>query len=68
MGQDRQRHRLQGGQLKRIDVPAVDHIGVRVRDLERAMDDHIKQVEELFSAAKTEFKHMEYFYFHNCLY
>jgi len=37
MGQDRQRHRLQGGQLKRIDVPAVDHIGVRVRDLERAM-------------------------------
>src|SRR5258705_154503 len=29
---------------------------------------HIEQVEELFSAAKTEFKHMEYFYFHNCLY
>ena len=32
------------------------------------MDSHIEQVEELFSAAKTEFKHMEYFYFHNCLY
>ena len=37
MGQGRHRHRLQGGELKRIDVPAVDHIGVRVRDLERAM-------------------------------
>jgi len=37
MGQDRQGDRLQGGELKRIDVPAVDHIGVRVRDLERAM-------------------------------
>ena len=33
-----------------------------------SMDWHIAQVEELFSAAKTEFKHMEYFYFHNCLY
>jgi uncharacterized protein with von Willebrand factor type A (vWA) domain len=32
------------------------------------MDSHIEQVEELFSAAKSEFKHMEYFYFHNCLY
>jgi len=37
VGQDRHRHRLQGGELKRIDVPAIDHIGVRVRDLERAM-------------------------------
>jgi lactoylglutathione lyase len=37
MGQGRHRHRLQGGQLKRIDVPAVDHIGLRVRDLRRAM-------------------------------
>src|SRR5260370_402880 len=33
-----------------------------------SMDSHIEQVEELFSAAKSEFKHMEYFYFHNCLY
>ena len=32
------------------------------------MDDHVKVVEELFSAAKTEFKHLEYYYFHNCLY
>jgi uncharacterized protein with von Willebrand factor type A (vWA) domain len=32
------------------------------------MDWHIKTAEELFSATKTEFKHLEYFYFHNCLY
>jgi lactoylglutathione lyase len=38
VGQGRHRHRLQGAELKRIDVPAVDHIGVRVRDLERAMN------------------------------
>ena len=33
-----------------------------------SMDDHVKVVEELFSAARSEFKHMEHFYFHNCLY
>ena len=33
-----------------------------------SMDDHIKVCEELFSAARTEFKHMEYFYFHNFIY
>jgi hypothetical protein len=32
-----------------------------------SMDSHIKQCEELFSAARTEFKHLEYFYFHNCI-
>ncbi|MBN8970023.1 MAG: VWA domain-containing protein [Rhizobiales bacterium] len=37
-------------------------------DIGGSMDAHIEQVEELFSAARTEFKHMEYFYFHNCLY
>jgi uncharacterized protein with von Willebrand factor type A (vWA) domain len=37
-------------------------------DIGGSMDLHVAQVEELFSAAKTEFKHMEYFYFHNCLY
>jgi uncharacterized protein with von Willebrand factor type A (vWA) domain len=37
-------------------------------DIGGSMDDHIKDCEELFSAARTEFKHMEYFYFHNCLY
>ncbi len=37
-------------------------------DVGGSMDDHIAMVEELFSAARAEFKHMEYFYFHNCLY
>jgi uncharacterized protein with von Willebrand factor type A (vWA) domain len=37
-------------------------------DIGGTMDDHIKLCEELFSAAKTEFKYLEYFYFHNCLY
>jgi uncharacterized protein with von Willebrand factor type A (vWA) domain len=37
-------------------------------DVGGSMDWHIQLCEELFSAAKAEFKHMEYFYFHNCLY
>ena len=37
-------------------------------DIGGSMDWHIKMAEELFSAARTEFKHMEHFYFHNCLY
>jgi uncharacterized protein with von Willebrand factor type A (vWA) domain len=37
-------------------------------DIGGSMDDHVRLCEELFSAAKTEFKHLEYFYFHNCLY
>jgi uncharacterized protein len=37
-------------------------------DIGGSMDDHIKVCEELFSASKSEFKHMEYFYFHNCIY
>lgn len=37
-------------------------------DIGGSMDDHVKEVEELFSAARSEFKHLEYFYFHNCLY
>ncbi|MGD0864013.1 MAG: VWA domain-containing protein [Rhizomicrobium sp.] len=37
-------------------------------DIGGSMDAYIKLCEELFSAAKTEFKHMEFFYFHNCLY
>lgn len=37
-------------------------------DVGGSMDDHIRSVEELFSAARSEFKHLEYFYFHNCLY
>lgn len=37
-------------------------------DVGGSMDDHIRRVEELFSATKTEFKHLEYYYFHNCVY
>nr|WP_317054478.1 VWA domain-containing protein [Roseovarius sp. W115]MDV2928021.1 VWA domain-containing protein [Roseovarius sp. W115] len=37
-------------------------------DVGGSMDPHIKLVEELFSAARAEFKHLEYYYFHNCLY
>ncbi len=33
-----------------------------------SMDPHVKVVEELFSAARSEFKHLEHYYFHNCLY
>lgn len=33
-----------------------------------SMDPYVKVVEELFSAARAEFKHLEYYYFHNCLY
>ena len=37
-------------------------------DVGGSMDMHIRVVEELFSAARAEFKHLEHFYFHNCLY
>ncbi|MBM3356789.1 MAG: VWA domain-containing protein [Betaproteobacteria bacterium] len=37
-------------------------------DVGGSMDDHIRICEQLFSAARSEFKHLEYFYFHNFLY
>ncbi len=37
-------------------------------DIGGSMDDHIRTCEQLFSAARVEFKHLEYFYFHNFLY
>jgi hypothetical protein len=37
-------------------------------DIGGSMDGHIRTCEELFSAARAEFKHLEYFYFHNCPY
>lgn len=37
-------------------------------DVGGSMDWHVKEAEELFSAARAEFKHMRHFYFHNCLY
>ena len=37
-------------------------------DVGGSMDDHVRVVDELFSAARAEFKHLEHYYFHNCLY
>ena len=37
-------------------------------DVGGTMDEHIARVEEMFSAAKAEFKHLEFYYFHNCVY
>ena len=37
-------------------------------DVGGSMNPHVKTLEELFSAANAEFKHLEYFYFHNCIY
>jgi hypothetical protein len=37
-------------------------------DVGGSMDPHVEACQELFSAARSEFKHLEYFYFHNCIY
>ncbi len=37
-------------------------------DIGGSMDGHVRTCEELFSAARSEFKHLEHFYFHNCPY
>ena len=56
-----------------LDIKLVPERHNRVKvlmllDVGGSMDDHIKRTEELFSAAKSEFKHLEFFYFHNCVY
>ncbi len=54
-----------------IKMVAERHNAVKVLlffDVGGSMDDHIKICEEMFSACRTEFKHLEYFYFHNCIY
>lgn len=54
-----------------IKMVAERHNAVKVLlffDIGGSMDEHIRECEELFSAARSEFKHMESFYFHNCLY
>lgn len=59
-----------GGYLDIKMVPE-RHNAVKVLlflDVGGSMDDHIRMVENLFSAARTEFKHLEYFYFHNFIY
>jgi uncharacterized protein with von Willebrand factor type A (vWA) domain len=46
-----------------------NHIKVLLlMDVGGSMDDHVRRVEEIFSAAKSQFKHLEFFYFHNCVY
>ncbi|XOV77807.1 MAG: VWA domain-containing protein [Aestuariibacter sp.] len=59
-----------GGYLNIKMIPE-RHNAVKVLlffDVGGSMDGYIQQCEELFSAAHTEFKHLEYFYFHNCVY
>ena len=56
-----------------LDIKMVPerHNNVKVlllMDVGGTMDEHIQRVEELFSAAKSEFKHLEFYYFHNCVY
>ena len=56
-----------------LDIKMVPerHNNVKVlllMDVGGTMDEHIRRVEEMFSATKTEFKHMEFYYFHNCVY
>jgi uncharacterized protein len=56
-----------------LDIKMVPerHNNVKVlllMDVGGTMDEHIGRVEELFSAARTEFKHLEFYYFHNCVY
>ena len=56
-----------------LDIKMVPerHNNVKVlllMDVGGSMDGHVKQVEEVFSAAKNEFKHLEFYYFHNCVY
>jgi uncharacterized protein with von Willebrand factor type A (vWA) domain len=53
--------RMQPERRNRIKV-------VMLLDVGGSMDDHIERTEELFSAAQSEFKTMEFFYFHNCVY
>jgi uncharacterized protein with von Willebrand factor type A (vWA) domain len=60
----------QGGLLDIRMVPE-RHNAIKVLlflDIGGSMDDHVRLCEELFSAARSEFKHLEYFYFHNCVY
>ncbi len=59
-----------GGMLDIRMVPE-RHNAVKVLlclDIGGSMDDHVRICEEMFSAASTEFKHLEYFYFHNFIY
>ncbi len=53
--------RMQAAKKNRVKV-------LLLMDVGGSMDSHVRICEQLFSAARHEFKHMEYYYFHNCLY
>lgn len=60
----------QGGYLDLRFVPE-RHNAVKVLmlfDVGGSMDDYIELCQQLFAAVRTEFKHLEFFYFHNCVY
>ncbi|MFC3095611.1 hypothetical protein DRW07_08165 [Alteromonas sediminis] len=64
-------HTAKNGGLLDIHMAPERHNAVKLLmffDIGGSMDPHIEEVENLFSAAKSEFKYLEYFYFHNCIY
>jgi len=65
------RSTAQNGGLLDVHMEPERHNAVKVLmffDIGGSMDEYIHTCEELFSAAHTEFKHLQFFYFHNCLY
>lgn len=65
------RSTAQNGGLLDVHMEPERHNAVKVLmffDVGGSMDEYIQTCEELFSAAHTEFKHLSFFYFHNCLY
>jgi uncharacterized protein with von Willebrand factor type A (vWA) domain len=73
-GTGSRRHHRRYRAQRRLARPALRperHNAVKVLlflDIGGSMDDHIRVCEELFSACHSEFKHLEYYYFHNCVY
>ena len=65
------RSTAQNGGMLDVHMEPERHNAVKVLmffDIGGSMDDYIHTCEELFSAAHTEFKHLEFYYFHNCVY
>ena len=65
------RETANNGGLLDVHMESERHNAVKVLmffDIGGSMDEYIQTCEELFSAAHTEFKHLEFFYFHNCVY
>ncbi|TAE47623.1 MAG: VWA domain-containing protein [Bacteroidetes bacterium] len=70
LGQTIRRTSENAGMLDiRMQAPRRNHVKVLLLlDIGGSMDDHIELCSRLFSAAKHEFKHLEFYYFHNCVY